>query len=88
MKTPKHKPLSKRETAWIARLQKVLDACPNKRLGFFTIGDQNVTVYDRRFDSIIEGYPYNNMDFCTVVDELGIDLGTVDFPAEVHSTAG
>lgn len=40
------RPLSKREAAWIARLERVLLACPTKRLHMVTIGDSYLTVVD------------------------------------------
>ena len=85
MKKIKVKPLSGREQAWIDRLQKVLDACPTKRIGFYTIGDAELSIYDRRFDDVIDDL---NFDFCTGVAELDAELSNVRFPSLVHSTSG
>lgn len=86
MSEPKRRPLSKREEAWIRRLQKTLDACPTKRLGFFTIGDPDVSIYDNRFDQHLDAF--SDSDFCTAVDRLDVRLGEIVFPDAVQSTAG
>lgn len=83
--------LTKAEKDWIAKVQAVLDECPSERLGFYTIGDANVTVYDRSKDSKIYDILDRNdrMDFCSGVDQASADTGfTIDFPSSVHSTAG
>lgn len=43
---PEVKPLTKREQAWVNRLEKVLLACPSDRLGLITIGDPSLRVFD------------------------------------------
>ena len=83
--------LTKAEKDWIAKVQAVLDECPSDRLGFYTIGDSDVTVYDRSkykqiYDILDES---DRMDFCSGVDKAKADTGeTLQFPAGVHSTAG
>jgi len=69
--------LTKKERDWIAELQSVLDKCPSRRLGFFTIGDKDVTVYDLDKRGEIDALQYRkgNYDFCTAVQEL--DAGFV-----------
>lgn len=86
MPTPKHRPLSESEKAWIKRLQKTLDACPTKRLGFYTIGDCDVSIYDNRFDDIIN--ETESGEFCSAVHDCDAHLGEVIFPSPVHSTCG
>lgn len=41
------KPLTQAEKKWIDQLQKILDSCPSKRLGAFTIGDADFSIYDK-----------------------------------------
>lgn len=86
---PNNRPLSNREIAWIKRLQKCFNARPN-RLGFYTIGDPNLIIYDRRFDDQIHALmdSHGRMDFCTAVDDLDAYLDSVRTGADVHSTAG
>lgn len=83
--------LTKAEKDWIAKVQAVLDECPSDRLGFYTIGDSNVTIYDRSKDAKIYDILDENdrMDFCSGVDKAKADTGhELMFPSNVHSTAG
>lgn len=83
--------LTKTEKEWVIRLQKILSEAPTKRLGFFTIGDRSVSVYDRTFDESIDQYQeiHPNAEFCNAVSAVtGGVLATLDFPSSVHSTAG
>ena len=85
----KTKPLTKDEIMWIDKVNKVLSECPSERLSSFTIGDNQISLYDNRFDKkIIEIQENGQSDYCTAVQNLGCDLGSIDFPFPVHSTAG
>jgi len=84
--------LTKAEAKWIKDVQAVLDACPSKRLGFYTIGDAEVVIYDRtkeeKINELIDNI-HSNKDFCTAVQETKADIGEgFRFPSCVHSTAG
>lgn len=79
------------EKKWIAKLQAVLDACPSKRLGFYTIGDPTVSIYDHtkeaKIDALMRGN--DNLDFPGAVDKAGADCAEwIRFPRCVHSVAG
>lgn len=76
--------LTPEETKWIKRVQRALDACPSDDLGFFTIGDKDVTVYRRPNGDFADHCD----DFCTTVQDADANLGFLTFPREVHSTAG
>lgn len=77
------------EAKWIARLQKVLDACPSQRLGFYTIGDADVTIYNKKLDAEIgETQDSLGYDFGAAVQKHDAHLASVTFPSQVHSTAG
>lgn len=82
--------LTKKEQAWLDELQAVLNRCPSKRIGFYTIGDKDVYVYDRSKDSQISSYldRRGSADFCTATRALDADFTSINFPAAVHSTAG
>lgn len=83
------KALTKAENDWIKKLQAVLDECPSSRLGAYTIGDPDISVYDRRFESQInELLDGNTRDFTSAVSDLGAGLGSLKFPFPVHATAG
>ncbi|MEN4807291.1 hypothetical protein [Pantoea agglomerans] len=88
---PQSKPLSRAERAWLTELQRLLNARPTDRLGFYTIGDNSVTVFDLTKEDAINARldELNGRgDFCGASRELGADLGHLFFPAPVLSTAG
>lgn len=83
--------LNKKEQAWLDELQEVLNRCPSERLGFFTIGDPQIAVYDRSKESEIERMldRRESGDWCGCVLKAGANFDEwLDFPAAVHSTAG
>lgn len=80
--------LTKAEKQWIEDLQEVLDRCPSERLGFYTIGDANVTVIDRVLTQKYEGKHGDDRDYCTTVELARARLGDIVFPSGVASTAG
>lgn len=84
--------LTKAEQAWLEKLQTVLNECPSNRLGFYTIGDNNLSVFDKRKESKINDAMDAGMsgcsDFGPAVDKFNAYLGELIFPSEVHSTSG
>lgn len=81
--------LTAAERKWLNDVQKVLNRCPSTRLGFFTIGDKDVFVYDKRLDKQIdELQDSGGRDFGLVVNDLDAGFGELIFPSHVHSTAG
>lgn len=78
--------LTKAEAAWIKRVQAVLDECPSDRIGAFTIGDADVTLYDRTKEAEIGAD--SEQDFGKAVACAGAELGALRFPFQVHSTSG
>lgn len=82
--------MTKEEAAWVKRLQKVLNTCPSTRIGGYTVGDADITLYDRSREDEI-----NALLDTGEVGEFGQAVGLVDaefvilkFPFQVHSTAG
>lgn len=77
------------ETKWMRKIQKALKECP-ARLGFYTVGDNCLHVYDRSKEPVIARImdSTHNMDWCQAVDEVDAALGVINFPCPVHSTAG
>lgn len=84
------KPLTAAERQWVEDLNRILQACPSKRIAAYTIGDNNLTLYDavleRRPDirKIVDAAS----DFCIGVHETGIRLATVYSTFNIDSTAG
>lgn len=77
------KPLTKAETNWICRLQKVLLACPSKRLALMTIGDANLTVID---DAVAKKYDLDLHD--GRADENGLVLSVIESAIPIHGVSG
>ncbi len=84
--------LTKKEQAWIDELQAVLDRCPSpKKIGFYTIGDPSICLYDLRRDKEVQAALDSraSSDWCTAVASVGAGFDeTIDFPSGVLSTAG
>lgn len=81
--------LTKAEKKWLEELRDVLNRCPSNRLGFYTIGDPRIYVYDRSKDEKIDAHQdRNGREFCHSVDALNAGFCDLDFPAPVHSTVG
>lgn len=77
--------MTSEEKKWVKRLQKVLNECPSDRIGFYTIGDPTVSLYDTNANDEIDRL---DIDFGLAVHELDAYLGEIIFPSCVHSTAG
>ncbi len=73
-------------------LQDVLDRCPSpKKIGFYTIGDKSIYLYDlRRMDEIMEALDNrSSMDWCVAVHDMNAGFDEkILFPSSVESTAG
>lgn len=82
--------LTAKEKRWVSDVQRVLDKCPSKRIGFYTIGDNDISLYDKSSDDEIDNLQCEkSRDFGPAVDDL--DAGFYErlyFPNHVHSTAG
>ncbi len=83
--------LTKREKQWVKRVQKALDSCPSNRIGFYTIGDCDVSLFDvtRYGDICTEMDKRSGVDFGTISDNLGHGCAeSLNFPNQVESAAG
>lgn len=83
--------LTREELAWLKRLQKVMDDCPSSRIGFYTVGDSEVNLYDASKDAEIDKI-HDSMrsgEFCGAVEQAGASFyACLRFPSSVRSTAG
>lgn len=80
--------LTPAEIKWLKKMQKVLNECP-PTLGFYTIGDPWLQVYDLSAEQFIhDAMDDKHTDFCTAVELFEADKGALKFPCAVHSTAG
>ncbi len=84
----KTKPLTTAEKAWIQKLQSVLDECPSHRMEAYTVGDADITIFDK--NPGIEDYlrDHRSSEVCTAVSAVGAELAHIKFPFCVQSTAG
>ncbi|AKJ74121.1 hypothetical protein OLK87_004484 [Salmonella enterica] len=84
--------LTRKEQAWIDEVNAVLARCPSpKKIGFYTIGDPSIMLYDRRrADEVMDALnSRSSSDWCVAVRD--IDAGfdeVIEFPSQVESTAG
>ena len=84
--------LTKKEKAWFAEVNAVLARCPSpEKFGFYTIGDSNVMVYDRRKEKEIEQKldSRSSSDWCIAVRDANAEIcEDIYFPSAVLGTAG
>lgn len=82
--------LTKAEKAWVDGLNKMLAACPSDRIGFATIGDRDVTLFDMSYlGAIGKELDRGGNDFVPTAAKLGATFSEVlNFPNPVESTAG
>lgn len=82
--------LTKAEKAWVAEVQAALDKCPSTRLGFATIGDCDLTIFDLRgMEKIYAKLERGKADFIPAADKLGLVAAQrLNFPQPVESAAG
>lgn len=83
-------PLTPEEKKWLKKLQNVLNECPSNRMGSYTIGDNNITIYDISANDSeeAENLARDNNDWCDVVAATDTELAIINFPFAVLSTAG
>ena len=73
------KPLNTKEKKWLERLEKVLMSCPTERLECYTIGDSDLTFYDK---NVLLAHEANNdnkedQDISPACEDCGAHLGVV-----------
>jgi len=84
--------MTKEERAWVRKMNKLLGECPNPGWGFYTIGDHEVTIYDRT--ALLESGHYDEND--DLVDCIGaaesdghlIEIDELRFPKAVEGVCG
>lgn len=84
--------LTKEEKAWLAGVQRALNKGGSGRLGFYTIGDTDIMVYNKELeDEIDEHQDGGAFDLGECIEAVGADfedMPTLIFPAPIHSCAG
>ncbi|WP_248884299.1 hypothetical protein [Escherichia coli] len=79
--------LTKKEQAWIDEVNAVLARCPSpEKIGFFTIGDPVISLYDLRHDKEISD---TDDDLVRVAQQNGwIFDERLEFPSAVNGVCG
>lgn len=82
--------LTAEERKWVRRVQKALKDCPSKRIGFFTIGDPQVELYDLDKFKAIPRRERDNTDLVGLLDkyDLRLDDERLHFPSHVEGVCG
>ena len=82
--------LTRKEAAWVARLQAVIDECPSKRPAAYTVGDADITLYDGSKQAQILAIQDANpsQEFGNAVEAAEATLARVPLPFQIHSVAG
>lgn len=80
-----------KQAAWINRVQKALSSKGGEGLGFYTIGDSDVTIYDltkRKEIIAAQDRGINGQEFCHAVQYCEAEIDRLFFPSQVESTCG
>ncbi|EPK7771236.1 hypothetical protein QFL30_003569 [Klebsiella oxytoca] len=79
--------LTKKEQAWVNEVNAVLERCPSpEKIGFFTVGDSAVGLYDLRHDKEISD---TNDDLIVVAQRKGWSFDErLEFPSAVNGVCG
>ncbi|HCM8068141.1 TPA: hypothetical protein N3552_000467 [Klebsiella variicola] len=82
--------LTKKESAWFDEVNAVLARCPSpEKFGFYTIGDLDVSVYDKRKEIARKLDARSSSDWCIAVRDAEAEIDAhIYFPSAVLSTAG
>ncbi|MGF6996847.1 hypothetical protein [Paraburkholderia sp. GAS32] len=81
--------LTQAERKWVQDVQKVLNKCPSERIGFYTIGDCNVSLFDKTKEDQIAARQDRGEDFGPAATAVGAVFDEdLLFPNGVYSTAG
>lgn len=85
------KPLTKAEVKWLSEVEKLLLACPSKRLGAYTVGDAQLHFYDKDVSEawLLENpLPRNGLDAGEQHRRAGSSLGSISTSFQIDSCAG
>jgi len=80
--------LNKNELRWVNELQELLDKCPSKRIGFYTIGDPTVFLFDKTAHSKVCDL-MDQRDLAMQIQNAGTGFDEyLFFPAAVDGVCG
>lgn len=82
-------PLTKEEKKWLKDFQKLMDKCPSSRFGAYTVGDSDLTIYDKiAFDDYREDDLHYMKDDVNIHDEAGTVFLSISMPFQVDGVSG
>ncbi len=76
--------VTKEEKKWLKKLEKLLMNPPSDRIGFYTIGDNDIMAYDMLKEHLFDEDNY----FCSEVEKHDAELGHIPMTMPMHSTVG
>jgi hypothetical protein len=83
------KKLTAVEIAWLGKLEAVLRACPSSRLACYTVGDNDLTFYDKNVAASWEAaHPREQLDAPEMHARAGSYLGVVTGSFNIDSCSG
>lgn len=83
--------LTAKESKWLKEVQAVINKCPSNRIGFFTIGDNDIYAFDfTKIDEIMDDLNSGKGgDFCVSCNKTNALFDAqLEFPNPVESTQG
>lgn len=72
--------LTKKELAWIKKVQKVFDECPSSRIGFYACGEDTLHLYDKDNKKAVSNFNESGLSvytktFTDVLSNSDADFG-------------
>lgn len=82
--------LTEKQKKWLSGVQRALNKSGSEGLGFYTVGDSDICVYNKDYeDEICDHQDSGAIDIGQCIEAVGADFGVaITFPASVHSCAG
>lgn len=82
--------LTKAEKKWLDDFQKLMHECPSNRFGSYTIGDNNIVIFDGSKEDEINDMLDSReaLDFYSAVNKLDAEVDRIFFPFFINSTQG
>lgn len=82
-------PLTIDEARWVKKFQALMKKCPSNRLGAFTTGDPEITLYDKTvLSTYLDSNRRDERDEVVIHHELGTMLASINMPFKVDTLCG
>lgn len=80
--------LTKAEREWLKNLQALLNKCPSRRFQGYTIGDNDIVIYDKDvMEAWQEANQNQHLDVGLEVEQAGAELARFEFTFQIDSAA-